>query len=418
MRASYSLRERKCGRLPDPVKKSILTAAVTVLLFAADWAVLHKRAGNVSGLERQEHMRTVQLVAQAEDGTSAPVSVQVRPRELSAGEAAALAQEVSESLGAEILGDNADLEHVSQDLSLITQTEDGLVSIAWRSSRPALVDAAGKVNTDALPAGEAEPVELTAQIKAGSISCLKKIGITVCAPDRSGEKEWQVQVRKAVEGAEEDSRGADELVLPEEIAGRKVTFTEKEKGTPSPAILVIGGAVAAAFPARCQQKKRQDEKMRRDLLGEDYSELVLKITLFIGAGMTVRRAFERIAQGYASDREAGRTEERPAYEAITQTVRALKLGAPETESWVRFGQMCGTREYRRLGNCLAENQRKGSGHLVRILEAEASGSFEERKRQARRRGEEAATRLILPLMLMLGAMMAIILVPALMEFAV
>ena len=155
-----------------------------------------------------------------------------------------------------------------------------------------------------------------------------------------------------------------------------------------------------------------------NMLGEDYSELVLKITLFIGAGMTVRRAFERIASGYTADREAGVTEERPAYEAIVQTVRALKLGAPETESWVRFGELCGTREYRKLGSCLAENQRKGSGHLARILEAEASGSFEERKRQARRRGEEAATRLILPLMLMLGAMMLIVLVPALMSFAV
>lgn len=418
MKAENFLQGRKVRRLPESIQKSMLIAALTVLLFLADWAVTRRGAGNVNGIERENHARTVQLVAQAEDGTPAPVTVRVQPKEISAEEAAALTEEAAHSLREEILGDNTDLEHVSQNLKLITQTEEGRVTVSWRSSSPSVIDAAGNVNTDALLTGEEKPVQLTAQIEAGSVRHLERIDVTVCAPRRSKEQEFQAQVRKAVESAEEDSRGGDEFVLPEEIAGQKVTFAGDSESAPSPAILIIGGAAAAAFPAREQQKKRQDEKKRRDLLGEDYSELVLKITLFIGAGMTVRRAFERIAQGYISDRKAGVTEKRPAYEAIVQTVRALRLGAPETESWVRFGQMCGTREYRKLGSCLAENQRKGSGHLTRILEAEAAGSFEERKRQARQRGEEAATRLILPLMLMLGAVMAIILVPALMSFAV
>jgi tight adherence protein C len=99
-------------------------------------------------------------------------------------------------------------------------------------------------------------------------------------------------------------------------------------------------------------------------------------------------------------------------------VRAVNNGTAETEEWVRFGNRCQTREYRKLGTSLAENQKKGSGHLRKVLEAEAENSFAERKRQARRRGEEAATKMIFPLMLMLITVMIIILVPALLSFHV
>ncbi|MGI5990633.1 MAG: immunoglobulin-like domain-containing protein [Lachnospiraceae bacterium] len=409
---------RKKTTIPDYWKKGAFAAAAALLLFFADWALALYSGGDVSTLQREAHSRTVELLAQAEDGTPAQITVQVHPTVLTEDEAARLAEETAASLRTDILGENPDLSSVTQNLNLFTETAAGQVAISWHSSAPDILDASGRVNTDGILSGEAREVRLSAQIQAGSISRLEKIDVTVRAPQRSSSEEWEAQVRQAVAAAEENSRTEEELTLPDTVGGQAVTFAIGEETKPPWGILIIGGAAAALFPAFARQKSRQDEKKRRNLLEEDYSELVLKITLFIGAGMTVRKAFERIADAYRNDRRAGVTEARPAYEAITQTVRALKLGAPETESWVRFGEACGTREYRKLGSCLAENQRKGSGQLGRVLEAEAAGSFEERKRQARRRGEEAATKLILPLMMMLGAVMMIILVPALMSFAV
>lgn len=43
-------------------------------------------------------------------------------------------------------------------------------------------------------------------------------------------------------------------------------------------------------------------------------------------------------------------------------------------------------------------------------------AFEQRKHQARRLGEEAGTKLLLPLFMMLSVVMVVIAVPALMEF--
>lgn len=51
-----------------------------------------------------------------------------------------------------------------------------------------------------------------------------------------------------------------------------------------------------------------------------------------------------------------------------------------------------------------------------LLRAEMTEAFELRKHGARRMGEEAGTRLLLPLFLMLGVVMVMVAVPAMLEF--
>ena len=51
-----------------------------------------------------------------------------------------------------------------------------------------------------------------------------------------------------------------------------------------------------------------------------------------------------------------------------------------------------------------------------MLEAEAENSFEERKRTAKRYGEEASTKLLGPMLLMLGIVIVILAVPAAVTF--
>ena len=49
---------------------------------------------------------------------------------------------------------------------------------------------------------------------------------------------------------------------------------------------------------------------------------------------------------------------------------------------------------------------------------EAGNAFEERKNMARRLGEEAGTKLLLPMMMMLGIVMMLIIIPAYFSFSV
>ena len=65
-----------------------------------------------------------------------------------------------------------------------------------------------------------------------------------------------------------------------------------------------------------------------------------------------------------------------------------------------------------IGALLSQNLRKGTKGLNDMLRLEAIQSFEERKARARRLGEEAGTKLLLPMFLMLAEVLVIVVVPA------
>ena len=70
--------------------------------------------------------------------------------------------------------------------------------------------------------------------------------------------------------------------------------------------------------------------------------------------------------------------------------------------------------YMRFSSIITQNIRKGSEGILNILEQEASQALVERKQEALKRGEVAGTKLLFPMMLMLGLVMAIIMIPAFM----
>ena len=97
------------------------------------------------------------------------------------------------------------------------------------------------------------------------------------------------------------------------------------------------------------------------------------------------------------------------------TCHEMESGITESESYERFGRRCGLQEYVRFGALLSQNLRKGTKGLGQILKLEAIQAFEERKARAKRLGEEAGTKLLGPMFLMLAVVLFIVIVPAFMS---
>lgn len=66
----------------------------------------------------------------------------------------------------------------------------------------------------------------------------------------------------------------------------------------------------------------------------------------------------------------------------------------------------------KIGALLSQNLRKGTKGLSELLKLESIQAFEERKARAKRLGEEAGTKLLLPMFLMLAVVLIIVIVPA------
>lgn len=142
----------------------------------------------------------------------------------------------------------------------------------------------------------------------------------------------------------------------------------------------------------------------------DYPEIVNKMTLFIGAGMTVKRAWQKIVEDY--ERQKENLGERYAYEEMKRTCHEMKSRVTEADCYENYGRRCEVQVYIRFGALLSQNLRKGTKGMTQILKQESLQAFEERKARARRLGEEAGTKLLLPMFLMLAVVLVIVIVPA------
>jgi transcriptional regulator with XRE-family HTH domain len=97
---------------------------------------------------------------------------------------------------------------------------------------------------------------------------------------------------------------------------------------------------------------------------------------------------------------------------------AKKLGVSETKAYESYGRRIGLLPYIRFCSLVTQNLKKGNRGFTELLKQEAKIAFEERKEIAKRLGEEAGTKLLMPMMLMLIIVFMIILIPAFISFRV
>lgn len=132
--------------------------------------------------------------------------------------------------------------------------------------------------------------------------------------------------------------------------------------------------------------------------------------------MTVYTALGKITEDYLECRRQG-GQERPAYEELARACSQIKSGTPESRAYEEFGRRCGLPSYLKLSGLLEQNRKTGGKNLRHLLKLEVADAFEQRKNLARRQGEEASAKLLLPLFMMLGIVMVIVAVPAFLSFS-
>ena len=129
--------------------------------------------------------------------------------------------------------------------------------------------------------------------------------------------------------------------------------------------------------------------------------------------MTIRNAFFRIASEYE---EREKREIRYIYEEMVYSCKEMQSGISEEKAYEHFGQRCGQTRYLKLARILAQHMKKGTEGLEEILEQEMQQAQEERIAMAKQAGEEAGTKLLIPMGMMLIVVLVILVLPAFLNF--
>lgn len=318
--------------------------------------------------------------------------------------------EVSALLPGAILNGNASLENVRKDLELISSMEGYPFQISWESSAYSLVNTDGTVHNEDLAAGEV--VILTATLRCEEWFRELQFPVQVNPLIYTPEEILRVRIEELLREKEENSRSGEVMALPEQIGTEPIIWSEIIEDSSGYFLILVLLAAGVLYWGRGRELDQKLEARKRELL-LDYPEIVNKLALYMGAGMTIRNAFLKMGEDYKKQREERK---KYVYEEILMTCYELQGGKSETEAYAHFGKRCQVQAYMKLSALLSQNIRKGSNDLLRALRQEADNAFAERKNLAKKLGEEAGTKLLLPMMMMLCVVMVLIMIPAYFSF--
>lgn len=362
------------------------------------------------GAQGEDTVREMKLRVEGEEEEK-DVEVSVAGREYTPEEMDQAFETAKKELEGLILGENQSLDEVRHDLDLVMEIPGSGITVGWELDRYDIMDIRGNLQEDALTE-EGEEIRLTAILKCGEEQEIYEFYAKIFPPVLTEEEQFMNELQEAINRSDEKTRTEEYLVLPDHVDGQRIQWSYGSN-TRSAAVLVLGLGGACMLLVSESQRKKEEEKVMIRRMKLDYPQIINKFNLYIRAGMTIRRAWYCIARDYEEKKDARNKKiVHKAYEEMVSAMYRINSGAPEGECYESFGTRCGLAAYRKFGSLLAQNLRKGSKGLTDLLGREAEDAFEERKNLAKKMGEEAGTKLMIPMFLMLIIVFAMVIVPA------
>lgn len=307
-----------------------------------------------------------------------------------------------------ICGEKGELR---QSISFPERLKENPAALSWSTSQPQLLDGEGVLGKGIASKGENVEIMCTIALEEELRIWQKEVKVY---PPKLTEKEV---LQEEIQGQAEKLSGenSEKMYLPETYQGESIHYRRTEGNTGYLVCALSFLLGLGIFPLK-KERERQKEELRRKEMQRDYPDVLDKLVLFLQAGFSIRKAMEKLAADYQRNRQKYHIRERAVYEEIVRTCREMEGGVYEADAYERMGKRCKISQYKILSVLLVQNLRKGNQNILELLEREAASAGEERKREARVRGEEASVKLLLPMMLQLIVVLVILMVPAFLSF--
>lgn len=400
----------------------LIVAAGTLLCMILSLQEVLREPQRITTLARNaygEGSATYALVAEIGDeetgGFIEEMEIALEARKYTEDEVERYIEDAKKSLETLILGENPDAMHVMYPLQLVVEIPGSPVHIRWETDQYECLDTKGRITAISIPA-EGIVVNLLAVLSLEDTREMVEFAVRLMPQELTYEQQLVEQLSKEIQRRNEAGIQSEEITLPEELyAGEErveISFSAKPENVASVLFLLSIVMAVAIYLGQDKDLRGKVESRNREM-GRQYPEFISKLVLLLGAGLTIRGAFQRIAEKYEKRRSK---QKKAVYEEVSRINHEIDTGVSEGKAYASLGKRCEDVHYVRLSMLLTQNLMKGSSGLSALLSREAQEAFMERKRNARAMGEEASTKLLGPMMLMLIIVMVMIMVPAFFSF--
>ena len=163
-------------------------------------------------------------------------------------------------------------------------------------------------------------------------------------------------------------------------------------------VMVMFAAVAYYYFGTVTEKKilKRSEEML-----SDFSNVVSKLALLTNAGMIMREAWEEVAY----------TGESTLYKEMQKAVDEMNNGVSEVDALFNFGTRCIIPEIKKFTSTIVQGMIKGNSELIYMLQEQSKEVWAAKKQNVKRQGEKAASKLLIPILIMFVGILIMILIP-------
>lgn len=337
------------------------------------------------------------------------VSILVAERLLTDGELEGLVEQCFRELEVLMLAENPDSEEIGSNLYLPESLEGYPFELQWKSSDTELIDNRGELGLVSGRAGEWVSLKLI--LYYGERRFEKEFLLQLGQVEQ--EKSLSGRLKEAVADKDRESKYEEEMLLPAELDGEKIVWKKVQENN---GLVFLGLTILATVGVFFLKDKDLHDRVmeRKTLLKLAYPGILNKFVLYMGAGMTVRGSFTKIAMDH--QRAGVKGEVNPAYDEMLYSCHELSAGMSEGLVYERFGKRSGLQEYARFATMLGQNLKKGNSALLTRLREEADKAMQENLQFRKKIGEEAETKLLVPMIMMMGIVMLLVMLPAFTSF--
>lgn len=154
----------------------------------------------------------------------------------------------------------------------------------------------------------------------------------------------------------------------------------------------------------CDKNLENKLKERVKKIKLDFPEFLDVLTLLMNAGLTLPAAIQKIVKDKGVDR--------PLYQELSILQAETATGKSEIQAFEEFAKRIKVPQVTMFVSTVLQNRARGGTDMVPILRLLSRESWEGRKRMAQQLGEEASSKLLLPMILIFIAIAMITVAPA------
>ena len=386
------------GYVAEKLGVSIL-CAVGICLIGIIYMLRYPSGINISNVTRpkkNEGEKNLKLVAHYEDETE-EINVRVGEKKLLYQEAMEEMDEAFREVKVRMLNNNPSSDKVSENLDFISDLSEFEVKLIWDVEDEEVIGLDGSIN---YKGEESVITKVFLTEVCGEYSKSYEITLKVMG---EGERE---RIEEYVQSYVDDQEENEEVVLPQSIGDKSISFTKK-KDYLGIIICIFGGVFSVIVFYGKDQNINEEIRKKNEEGIIDYPDILGKYLLLCRAGLSNISAIGRIVKDYEKENK-----KRYAYEELKLMLKKINLGKNEVDCYEEFGRRMGGVAYMKLAVLMEERMVKGNREISSEMELELKKAWEERSKVIRIYGQRAGTKLVMPMVLILMVTLSVIIFPA------